>query len=92
MPDLLHEFWRGETNGQFGRVSAEGDKVRANTAPELRFAFEIWAGSWREAMRLYEERAYSEFGKSYDHFPDTIYSDTDVTEQQAYLQGRADVR
>jgi hypothetical protein len=92
MANLLHEFWRGPDDGEFGRVSAEFDQGRAKMAPELRFEFEIWAGSWREAMRLYEERAYDEFGKTYDHFPDTIYSDEDEADQRAFLRVRGHVR
>jgi hypothetical protein len=92
MADLLHEFWRGETDGEFGRVSADGDMLRAKIAPELHFVFEVWAGSWREAMRLSDERAYGEFGKTYDHFPDTIYTDDEVADQQAFLRGRTNVR
>jgi hypothetical protein len=92
MADLLHEFWKGGDSGEFGRVSADGDLIRSKTAPELRFEFEVWAGSWREAMRLYEERAYGEFRKANDHLPDTIYTDEDRAEQQAFLRVRANVR
>ena len=60
--------------------------------PEHRFVFEIWASSWREAMRRYEERAYGEFGKSYDQLTDTIYTDAHAAEQQAYLLLRGNVR
>jgi len=60
-------------------------------APDIHFEFEIWAASWREAVRLYEERAYGEFGKSYDHFPNTVYTIDEVEEQRAYLNIRAGV-
>lgn len=92
MPDLLHEFWRDDDGGSFGPVNADRDALRINTFPKLRYVFEIRAGSWREAMRLYEERAYGEFGKSYDHFPDTIYTDEDLAEQKAFLRTRTNVR
>lgn len=36
-------------------------------------------------MRLYEERAYNEYGKSYDHLADLIYTDADLGEQLAHL-------
>lgn len=39
-------------------------------------------------MRLYEERAYNEYGKSYDHLPEMIYTDADLEEQLAYLAVR----
>jgi hypothetical protein len=92
MPDLLHEFWRDADSGGFGRVSEIGDISRSKIEPDHRFVFEIWASSWREAMRRYEERAYGEFGKSYDHLADTIYTDLDAAEQQAYLVVRPNVR
>ena len=92
MADLLHEFWRGETDGEFGRVSAEGDRLRAKVSPELRFVFEVWADSSREARRLYEERAYGEFGKTYDHLPDMIYIDEEAASQLTFLRIRANVR
>lgn len=92
MPKLLHEFWSDATGGSFGCVSAERDRERSRIWPQLRFDFEIWAVSWREAMRLYEERAYGEFGKSYDHFPDTVYTAEDEAVQRAYLAVRGDVR
>jgi hypothetical protein len=81
MPNLLHEFWTDGDSGGFGRVSEIGDRSRAKMEPEHRFVFEIWASSWRAAMRGYEERAYGEHGKSYDQLTDIIYTDADVAEQ-----------
>jgi hypothetical protein len=51
MPDLLHEFWRSEERGEFGKVSEIGDKKR-DRDPDLNFMFEVWAPSWNEALRL----------------------------------------
>ncbi len=94
MPKLLHELWEdGDGYGSgFGRVNEIGDQSRAKMEPEARFVFGIWASSWREAIREYEERAYGEFGKSYDRQPDTIYTDVDAAEQQEYLLRRGQIR
>ncbi len=73
-------------------MSGESDLLRAKIWPEIRFEFEIWSSSWREAMRLFEERAYGEFGKSYDDTPDTVYTSDDETKQRAYLSVRGKVR
>lgn len=88
MPDLLHEFWKNETSGMFGRVSAGGDRIRQEHWPDMEFQFEIWAPCYSIAKRLYEERAYGEFGKAYDDFPDTIYTAADAAEQREYLATR----
>lgn len=94
MPDLLHELWEDDDGygAGFGRVSEIGDIARAKMEPGAHFVLEIWASSWREAMRCYEERAYGEFGKSYEQFPDMIYTDADAADQQAYLLTRGNVR
>lgn len=73
-------------------MSKIGDEFRAKISPDMKFVFEAFAASWSQAMRLYEERAYDEYGKSYDHFPDTIYTDADLEDQQAYLIMRGNVR
>jgi hypothetical protein len=92
LPDLLHECWGEKESGEFGRVNAHNDLTRAQRAPHEGFLFEIWAPSWHEAMRLHDERAYGEFGNSYDHMPDTAYTEEDAAEQRAYLARRPDTR
>lgn len=89
MPDLLHEHWTEETGGRFTPVSEHSDRLHRQISPNERFLFEIWAPSWREAMRLYDEKAYGEFGKSYDHIPDDPYTEEDAAEQRAYLLRRS---
>jgi hypothetical protein len=88
MADLLFEFWCSEFEGNFSRVSKEFDASRAEMPLDTQFVFEVRASSWREAMRLYEERAYGEFGKSYDHFPDIVFTEAEAAEQQSYLKIR----
>ena len=92
MPDLLHEFWRSEFGGSFGPVSKASDDFRTKVSPDMKFVFEVLAASYNQALRLYEERAYDEYGKTYDPSTDTIYTEPDLRDQLSYLAVRGNVR
>jgi hypothetical protein len=51
MPDLLHEYWKGDEGDEFGVVQERSDHLRHILGLNARHIFSFWAFSWNRKCR-----------------------------------------
>lgn len=87
MADLIHEYWQGGDEAEFGVVRERTDASRPALMPNGHLVFSIYAASWHQAMQLQYDRlglgTYDAGG-----LQDIAYTDEDAVEQQSYLARR----